>query len=123
MKVLFFLQKGGNMKSKSKNEIRYHSVNVKTRKGKIVLINHPAFIFKEKGNMYIYVTITHSNTVKNYLVIKLNKNPNPNDLKESFWVAEIREDDKNNFGKRHNNWKMAEEDIKAIVDFYEKEKR
>ena len=117
------MAKAKNNNTRIKNEIRYHSVKVKTRNGKIILINHPAYVFLEKENIYIYVTITHSKKIKNYLIVKLSKNPNPNDVKDSFWVAEIREDNKDNFGKRHNNWKIEEDDIKAIFDFYKKHKK
>lgn len=120
------MRQAKNKRTKTKNEIRYHLVKVKSKAGKILLINHPAFVFMEKDNIYLYVTITHSNKIENLVVIKLSKNPNPNDKKESFWVAEIREDEKKIFGKRHSNWKVAEDDIQSILKFYElykKEKR
>ena len=107
-----------NLKTRRKNEIRYHSVEVKTRNGEAISINHPAYIFMEQGDIYIYVTITHSNKVNDCLVVKLTKNPNPNDKTMSFWVAEIRKDNKKNFGKRHNNWAISEEDRKVILEFY-----
>ena len=118
------------MKKKSKNaiirkkkEFRYHSVELKNKKDKMIKINHPAYIFLKKGNVLIYVSITHSNKVEEKLLVKLHKNPNPLDKSDSFWVAEIKEDTKDRFGKIRTEWKIDEEDDYLIREFYKKEKR
>ena len=100
------------MKSKSKHakfikshEFRYHNINI-IKEGKIVKIRHPAYIFLKRGNLYIYVSLTHSDNVEGCLVIRLQKNPNPSDNRPSFYVVDIRTDTKDRFGRRENNWEM-----------------
>ena len=77
---------------RKKKEFRYHKIPVKSTKGKIHNIRHPVYVFLEKGNIFIYVSITHSDHIDNTIVIQLRNNPNPNDKRESYWVAEIKED-------------------------------
>ena len=53
-----------------KKEFRFHKTEV-TNKGKRKSKGwHPVYVFLEKGNIYIYVTLTHSDKVENMLVIK-----------------------------------------------------
>ena len=105
---------------KRKKEFRYKDIEVKTKAGKIKHIKHPAFIFLEKEEMYIYVTLTHSKNVPGCIVIKLKKNPNPNDETDSYYVAEIKMDNKIKFGSRILNWKMSTDDEKEIRNFFDK---
>ena len=107
---------------KRKNEIRFHKVQFYTNNGKKKKIFHPAFIFFEKGNLYVYVTITHSSKIQNRIVLKLMKNPNPHDERDSFWIAEIREDTKERFTRRQNGWKVSSIDIEKIIEFYNQKK-
>ena len=104
---------------KKRKEFRYHPTNCKGKDGKMVVISHPTYIFLEEGNLYVFVTITHSNKVNDSFVIKLRKNPNPKDERDSYWVAEIRKDEIKNFGKKHNSWNIDELDDKAIREFFE----
>ena len=108
---------------KRKKEFRYKSVEIIDNKKKTKRIRHPAYVFLEKGNVLIYVNITHSNSVKNLLVIELSKNPNPEDNRKSFWVAEIRKDTKDKFGRREDGWTMDDEDDLEIRNFFEKTKK
>lgn len=85
---------------KKKNEFRYHNVVIINEFGKEIKIRHPSYVFLEKGNVYIYVSITHSKNIENYIVIELRENPNPKDKNKSFWAAEIKEDTKDRFGRR-----------------------
>ncbi len=117
------------MKSKSKNaplkrkhEFRFYKILAKSKTGRTVKIDHPAYIFLEKGNIYIFVTITHSEHVAGHVLVKLTKNPNPGDNSDSFWVAQVRYDTKDKFGKRHDDWEIDNVDDKIIRDFFEKEK-
>ena len=48
------------------------------------------------------------------IVIKLRKNPNPNDTQSSYYIDEIKEDTKDKFGSRHKNWIIDIEDDIAI---------
>ena len=115
------------MKSKSKNQVvrkrkefRYHNIRIINDNGTITKIRHPSYVFLEKGNIYIYVSITHSDNVKNAIVIKLRKNPNPKDERDSYRIVEIKEDTKDRFGKRLTEWAMDIEDDKDIREEYEK---
>ena len=113
-------KKSKNAVAKKKKEFRYHKVQVKSKNGKIVKIRHPSYIFLEKGNIFIFVTITHSNKVENELLIKLRENPNPNDKRKSYWVARIKFDTKDRFGKRDKRWKMNKQDDEDIRAFNNK---
>ena len=83
-------------------------------------IRHPSYVFLEKGNIYIYISITHSDSVKNAIVIKLKKNPNPQDKRESYRIMEIKEDTKDKFSKRLKKWVMDCEDDNDIREEYKK---
>ena len=91
---------------KRKHEFRLHNVEVLNRYGRPVDIKHPTYVFLEAGDEYIYVVITHSDDVKNHVVIKLRKNPNPKDKSESYYVVEVRRDTKDRFGQRLKGWKI-----------------
>ena len=115
------------MKRKSKNQIirkrkefRYHNIEIINENGTITKIRHPSYVFLEKGNIYIYISITHSDNVENAIVIKLRKNPNPYDKRESYRIAEIKEDTKDRFSKNLKKWVMDLEDDKEIREEYEK---
>ena len=84
---------------KKKSEIRLHNVELKNRNNQLINIMHPAYIFLENNQVFIYVTLTHSDKVRELLTIRLKRNPNPNDRKDAYWVAEIRSDKKENFTK------------------------
>ena len=105
---------------RKKKEFRYHNVNIMNLDGKTISIKHPTYVFLEKGNLYFYVVITHSNHVKDYLVIELRENSNPNDSKKSYWVAEVKEDTKDRFKKKEKDWKINQDDDNDIRNFYKK---
>lgn len=113
-------KKSKHARLKRKNEFRFHRVEVKNKKGTTTIIMHPSYVFLEKGNVYIYVTITHSNHVQGLLVVKLRKNPNPLDKNDSYRVVEIREDRKNRFGRRILGWSMDNLDKEDIFEEYKK---
>lgn len=113
-------KKSKHARLKRKNEFRFHKVEFKTKGGKNYYILHPSYVFLEKGNIYIYVTITHSNHVEGLLVVKLRENPNPIDERDSFRVVEIREDTKDKFGRRIQGWKINELDREDIFEEYKK---
>ena len=113
-------KKSKKQKVRRKKEFRYHSVEVINKRGTVKRIKHPSYIFLEKGNIYIYVSITHSNNVKDVVVIKLRKNPNPKDKRESYRTFEAKEDTKDKFGKRLRKWSMDPEDDDEIRKEYKK---
>ena len=113
-------KKSKKVVAKKKNEFRYHAVEIIKRNGRKTIINHPTYIFVEKGDIYVYIQITHSEKVKGLILIKLNQNPNPKDNKESYMVAEIKEDLKTSFSRIKKDWAMNEDDIKKIWELYKK---
>ena len=106
--------KQNHSRYRRKKEFRYKDVETTTKNGKTKIIKHPAYIFLEKGKIFIYVTLTHSKKINDVVLIELRENPNPNDNKSSYYVAEVKEDYKNKFGSRILNWKMTYEDDKEI---------
>lgn len=113
-------RKTKNQIAKKKKEFRYHSIEIVNENGSITKIRHPSYVFLEKGNIYIYISITHSDNVENAIVIKLRKNPNPQDKRDSYRIAEIKEDTKDRFSKRLKKWVMDCEDDKEIREEYKK---
>ena len=113
-------KKSNQQKTKKKNEFRYHNVILIRSDGHKIKVRHPAYIFLEKGNLYIYVSITHSNKVENLITIKLRRNPNPQDKLDSYRIVGIKEDTKDKFGRREQDWSIDVEDEQDIRDEYKK---
>ena len=105
---------------RKKKEFRYHNISTINKCDNNRLIRHPAYVFYEKGNIFIYVSITHSSKVDNVVLIKLRKNPNPKDKNDSFWIAEVKEDTKDRFGRRLLDWNLDEKDDLDIRNKYKK---
>ena len=105
---------------KRAHEFRYHNVDAKNKFGKRINIKHPAYVFLKKGNVYIYVTITHSSKVEDHVVIKLRKNPNPLDKKDAYYVVDVKQDTKDRFGRRHDDWRIDPEDDLDIQKLFKK---
>ena len=101
-------------KLKKKSEFRFHSVTAKTTKGKKTIKEHPTFIFLQNGDIYIYVQLTHSKRIKGKVLIKLKKNPNPLDIRDSYYIEEICKDKMDNFGKIRRSWRMDQKDEETI---------
>ena len=81
-------RKSKNQAARKRKEFRYHNIDIVNQNGTITRIRHPSYVFLEKGNIYIYISITHSDNVENAIVIKLRNNPNPNDKRDSYRIAE-----------------------------------
>lgn len=113
-------KKNKHAQLKRRKEFKFHNVELVSHQGKEKNLRHPPYVFLEKGNIYIYVTITHSNNVPDNIVIKLRKNPNPADQREAYRVVEIKSDTKDNFGRREIGWKMDDQDDDDIRSEYEK---
>ena len=113
-------RKSKNQATKKRKEFRFHNIELINVNGVKTKIRHPAYVFLEKGNAYIYISITHSSSVENKIVIKLRKNPNPKDDKDSYWVVDVKEDTKDTFGKRQRGWLMDEKDDEEIREEYKK---
>ena len=103
-------QKSKNATKKKTRQFRYHKVYVLRKSGKRKPIWHPAYIFIIRGNVYRYVTITHSKTITGEEVIELRVNPNPKDRRKSYRVVGYHEDTKDRFGQIHKDWRINEQD-------------
>jgi hypothetical protein len=106
--------------SRKKKEFRFKNVEVLKGDGTIK-IRHPAYIIVQEGNIYIYVTLTHSSNVDDKLVIELRQNPNPNDSKKTYYVAEIKKHIKDKFGHILKKWKRDVADDVEIRQLYKKD--
>lgn len=106
--------------ARKKKQFKFHKIESTKKNGKKTKFLHPAFIFLQKGNVYIFVTLTHSSSVDGKIVVKLRKNPNPNDNADSYWVAEINEDTLDQFCREKKDWKIDELDLEDIWSLYKK---
>ena len=105
--------------SRKRKEIRFKKVIINKDK-KMLKIRHPSYIIVERGNIYVYVSITHSKNVDGKIIVKLRRNPNPSDKRDAYYVAEIREDTKDQFGRRLLDWDIDENDDKDIRELDKK---
>ena len=121
-KETFMKKKNKNAIIRKKKEFRFHKIELISSNNKNSIGWHPAYVFLEKGNVFIYVSLTHSNSIKNGIVIKLKKNPNPKDNRDSFYVCEVKEDTKDRFRRRREGWSMDAEDDNAIRDLFMKKR-
>ena len=95
---------------KRRNEIRFHKDKIKNRKK---TIRHPKYIWQQRGELYDYHDLTHSEYVDGIKYKKLRKNPNPKDNKDAFYSPFSRSDVKSNFGRKEK-WKLHPDDIRDI---------
>ena len=116
-------KKSKKARLKRKNEFRFHKVEVTTKKGRIRKISHPAYVFLEKGNIYIYVSTTHSKGVEGYMLIKMKKNPNPHDTRDTYIVLDVREDIKSAFGSKEEDWEIDKDDESVVRSLYVSKKK
>ena len=113
-------KKNKHAQLKRRKEFRFHDVELTTPNGKKKNIAHPAYVFLQHGNVYIYAIITHSNNVQNRVLIKLKKNPNPEDQRDVYVVDEIKQDTKDRFGKKRIGWELDPDDDLLIRSLYKK---
>ena len=95
---------------KKKNEFRRK--NMKDGKG------HPTYIFAQQGNDYIFLGITHANVTNGVKNIKLEKNPNPKDKRDSYIRLSVEKHNKSSFGKKLDGWRFSNADkekVKRII--------
>ena len=76
------MKKKSSIRIKKRNEIRFHADRVKNKKKKI---RHPKYIWRERGNVYDYHSITHSQFVDGVEYKKLRKNPKPGDNRDAYY--------------------------------------
>lgn len=113
-------KKNKNATIRKKKEFRYHKVKVKNKSGKDIDIKHPCYIFLQIGNIYIYVSLTHSSIINGLILIELRENPNSLDLRKSYWIQEIKADLKSTFTKVLKKWKINKDDDADIRNLFDK---
>ncbi len=82
---------------------------------------HPAYIIEKNGDSYDYIGLTHSPTTDNKSNIKLDKNPNPSDDRDSYILPEVKEVKK--LGRRYSKWAFSNSDKKKVEKVIKKNKK
>jgi len=75
---------------------------------------HPTYIYKKVGDKYYFIGITHSEITHRTKNIKLNVNPNPNDVRESYMRPFSSEESIDLFGNKKKGWKLSKLDRKTV---------
>lgn len=75
---------------------------------------HPTYIYKRVGDKYFFIGITHSEITDGVRNIKLDKNPNPLDTKESFVRPFSSEEEIDKFGSKKKKWRLSKGDRKKL---------
>ena len=78
------------------------------------VLGHPTYIYKRVGIKYYFIGMTHSEITQGTKNIKLSKNPNPNDQRDSYVRPFSSEEYVNKFGKKKKGWKLSKVDKKVI---------
>lgn len=105
-------KKSKNATPKRTSQFRYHKVSV-IKNGKEKEIWHPTYIFMIIGNVFRYITITHSKSVDGEEVVLLEQSPNKKDNRPAYRVVGYKEDTKDRFGKKHK-WRISKKDEEEI---------
>lgn len=72
--------------------------------------NHPQYVFGRKGERLRSVGLT-THPKKEYKHIKLTKNPNPEDARESYIQTQVFKTKSHLYSDPLPNWKFAKEDV------------
>lgn len=83
---------------------------------------HPSITIKDKDDKWVNVKLTHDYSESPYL-IKLKKNPNKNDLEDSYVHTKLRIDNQRNKGDKYFNYKIALVDKIRIKRYVKKNKK
>ena len=84
---------------------------------------HPQIIVGVDRTSFESVSLTHSNKQGNRNNLKLKKNPNPNDITDSYVKRRVIKEFKFRFSKAFKNYKLSNEDIDELMKFLEQKKR
>ena len=89
-----------------KNEFR--KKNTKDGKG------HPTYIYAREGDKFHYIGLTHAQITKGKRNIKLDKNPNPSDSRDAYFIPKSASNKKSSFGKKLKGWGFCDSDKEKI---------
>ena len=99
------------MKVKNQKEIKKDEF----RKNKDT--RHPSYIYSRVGNNYKFIGITHAPITNNVKNIKLEKNPNPKDKSNAYFIPKSQSAKTNRFKKKEIGWKLSERDKQKISKY------
>lgn len=84
---------------------------------------HPTYIYAKVGNDFKYIGMTHSEITKGVRNIKLDKNPDPEDPRDSYMRPSAQKADAGRFGTKLKGWKLAESDKPKVEEIKRKKKK
>jgi len=91
--------------------------------GKEANNRHPTYVYAKEGNKYKFIGITHAEITEGTKNIKLDKNPNPEDKKESYIRPKPSKDESKKFGRRLKSWSFGESDKGKVNGVIKKGKK
>lgn len=109
-------------RKKSKKEKKEEFRTCFSRKAK----GHPVYIYAKVDGRYEYIGLTHAEITKGMKNIPLEKNPNPNDSRQSYLRPKTDNDKETMFEKKaKKDWKFSRKDkrkAKKIIHESKKKK-
>ncbi len=75
---------------------------------------HPAYIYAQIGDDFMFLGITHSPITRGIKNIKLDENPNINDDSVAYIKNNPQRDRQNQFDKEKLPFKLSEQDKKKV---------
>ncbi len=100
------------MKKEKRSEFRKHK-----RSG------HPAYIYARVGDEFMFLGITHSEITADIRNIKLETNPDPEDIKSAYIKPYVEKDKTNRFGTIKRDWRFSNKDKKKAEKVIKGKKR
>lgn len=91
--------------------------------GKKKRAKHPKLIVEEKKDNFGFMGLTEAPKRGHHKNIELSKNPQKFKENKAYLRDEVRYDDKRNFGDILEDYKLSNEDKKAVIDYLEKRKK
>lgn len=91
--------------------------------GKKKRAKHPKLIVDEKKDNFGFMGLTEAPKRGHHKNIELSKNPQKHKENKAYLRDEVRYDEKRNFGDILEDYKLSNEDKKAVIDYLEKRKK
>jgi len=96
-------------KQETRNEFR--KKNSKDGRG------HPTYIYARRGDDFYYIGLTHAKITNGVKNIKLERNPNPKDKREAYFIPRSQSNKKASFGKKLKGWHFSDSDKQKIKKY------
>ena len=91
--------------------------------GKTKRAKHPKLIVEEKKDNFGFMGLTEAPKRGHHKNIELSKNPQKQKTSKAYLRDEVRYDEKKNFGEVLEDYKLSNEDKKAVIAYLEKRKK